>query len=479
MTSEPSTPPAPEETGQTPGDYDWRVSPSPPPPKRGWVAKFTVGFVVLLVLLALGRHFFGDASNGSGAAPQGRNASLRAGAQPVGVATVVRRDIHVIVNALGTATPLATVTVVSNISGYLREVGFTEGQAVKKGDFLAQIDDRPYQALKSQYEGQLAHDQGLLDQARKDNIRYQDLLKKNSIASQTADDQQYIVKQYEGTVAADQAQIDAQTLNIAYCHIVSPVDGRVGLRLVDPGNYVAAGSSAGLVVVTEIKPMSVEYSVPEDVLSAVAPQLRAGKALSTRVYDRANVKKLAEGETKALDNQVDTTTGMVKLRAFFANDDEALFPNQFVNVRLLASTIPQTLAAPVGGIQHGAPGDYAWAVGADNKVSAKVVKLGQADGDWVQILDGLNEGDRIVVDGADRLRDGGDVRVVAGGATGAPGDATPPASSAPGAPAPSTAPSVAPEGAAAPASDPAREERRKKWRERQQNGGANPPAGGQ
>jgi len=230
-------------------------------------------------------------------------------------------------------------------------------------------------------------------------------------------------------------------------------------------------------VVTQMQPMSVVYSIPEDSLNRVAGQLRANAKLSTEVYDRANVKLLAKGETRALDNQVDTTTGMVKLRAFFDNADEALFPNQFVNVRLLASTLSQALAAPIAGIQHGAPGDYAWVIDADSKVSVKVVKLGQVDGDSVQILAGLNEGDRIVVDGADRLRDGGDVRVVAGQGAGqgaAQNDGA-------GAEKPAGV-DKAPDAA----SEPAREERGKKWRERkaQENGGANggapasaPPSG--
>ena len=301
------------------------------------------------MLAALGfglRYWLGSRQSQPAPEPKLSDTSARGGAQPVGVATVGLRDIHVILPALGTVTPLATVTVVSQISGVLEKVGFVEGQMVKKGDFLAQIDDRPYQALKAQYEGQIAHDQGLLEQARIDDARYQRLLKQNSIASQTAEDQKYIVKQYEGTVASDQALIDAQALNIAYCHIVSPVDGRVGLRLIDSGNYVVAGtpassssSSSGLVVVTQTQPISVIFSIPEDSLRRVAPQLRAGKTLSAEVYDRSNIKLLGRGETRAIDNQVDSTTGMVKLRAYFDNADEALFANQFVNVRLLASTI--------------------------------------------------------------------------------------------------------------------------------------------
>ena len=336
----------------------------------------------------------------------------RASQQPVGVATVEPRDINIIVNALGTVTPLASVTVVSQISGQLQEVGFTEGQNVKKGDFLAQIDPRPYEALKAQYEGQLAHDQGLLEQARANDIRYKTLLKHNSIARQTAEDQAYVVKQYEGTVRVDQALIDAQALNIGYARIVSPVDGRVGLRLVDPGNYIQASSSTGIAVITQTHPISVIFSVPEDALNKIAPRFHAGDRLVAYAYDRANVKQLAQGVVTTLDNQVDVTTGMVKLRAQFDNQDEALFPNQFVNIRLLVDTLQKVLAAPTAGVQHGAPGDYAYVIDADDKASVRVVKLGPTDGDMVAISSGLVAGDRVVIDGADRLREGASVRVV-------------------------------------------------------------------
>lgn len=403
------------------------LPPRSPKPWR-WIALF-----VALAAAWLGwRHFTAPSAEPAattqdqGGGKRGRGGD-RGLSQPVGVATAEARDLNVIVSALGTVTPIATVTVVSQISGYLQEVAFTEGQHVKKGDFLAQIDPRPYEALKAQYEGQLAHDQGLLEQARVDDVRYQSLLKQNSIARQTAENQKYIVKQYEGTVAADQAQVNAQALNIAYAHIVSPLDGRVGLRLVDPGNYVVAGSTSGIAVVTQLQPMSVIFSVPEDALNAIAPKMREGRQLTAVAYDRANVKKLATGVVTVLDNQVDTTTGMVKLRATFDNKDEALFPNQFVNIRLLVDVLKGVIAAPTAAVQHGAPGDYAYVVGPDGKVSVRVLKIGQIDGDHVQILSGLDAGDRVVVDGADRLREGAEVRVV--------GDSSPePAGSANAAP---------------------------------------------
>jgi multidrug efflux system membrane fusion protein len=397
------------------------LGPSAPPP-RPWLR-----WVVLIVVAALAvwgwRHYRQTASapaSGEQTATQaaGGKRGDREGKAPVGVATVAARDIHVVINALGTVTPLATVTVVSQISGYLQDVAFKEGQHVKKGDVLAQIDPRPYQALKAQYEGQLAHDQGLLDQAKSDDSRYQTLLKQNSIAAQTAQNQKFVVEQYEGTVRSDQAQIDAQNLNLTYARIVSPVDGRIGLRLVDPGNYVTAGSSTGIAVITQMQPMSVLFSVPEDALDKILPKIRDGAKLVAVAYDRANVKQLATGAVSVLDNQVDTTTGMVKLRAIFDNNDEALFPNQFVNIRLLVATLTDSVAAPTAAVQHGAPGDYSYVV-ADGKAAVRVLKLGQTDGDYVQVLSGLAPGDVVVVDGADRLREGAEVRVVADG-SGAP-----------------------------------------------------------
>ncbi|MDR3375675.1 MAG: efflux RND transporter periplasmic adaptor subunit [Ancalomicrobiaceae bacterium] len=329
----------------------------------------------------------------------------------VGVATVGTSTIHVYVNALGTVTPLASVTVQTQINGQLQQVAFKEGQTVKKGDFLAQIDSRPYEALKAQYEGQLARDQGLLAQARADNARYQTLLQQNSIARQTAEDQIFVVAQDEGTVRIDQALIDAQKLNIAYCRIVSPIDGRVGLRLVDEGNYVQTSSSTGIAVITETQPISVLFPVTEDALGDIAPQVADGAKLQTTIFDRTNVKQLAAGVVTTLDNQIDTTTGTVKLRAQFDNADNKLFPNQFVNVRLLVTTLDNTITVPGAAIQRGAPGTYVYVVGTDNKVSVRTVTVGPADGDLVAVTTGLSVGDRAVVDGADRLRDGGQVTI--------------------------------------------------------------------
>jgi multidrug efflux system membrane fusion protein len=349
-------------------------------------------------------------------APQPANPRAPAGGvQPVGAATIGTGNVRVIVNALGTVTPLATVTVQTQISGQLTDVAFIEGKLVHKGDFLAQIDDRPYVILKSQYEGQLAHDQGLLAQAQRDLKRYQTLLAQNSIAAQQAEDQEYIVQQYEGTVKLDQAQVDTQSLNIAYCHILSPITGRIGLRLVDPGNYVQTSSASSIAVVTQLTPITVIFSVPEDDLPDIMPQLQAGTGLQVTAFDRANVKQLATGKVAAVDSQIDTTTGTVKIRAEFENTDGALFPNQFVNAQLLVKTLTDTVTVPTAAIQRGSPngqpGSYVYLVKDDNTVAVQPITTGPTDGTMTAVAAGLSAGQRVVVDGADRLRDGLHVNV--------------------------------------------------------------------
>ena len=355
------------------------------------------------------------------APPTGRFAP--GGLQSVGAATVALGNVREIVNALGTVTPLATVTVQTQINGQLTAVAFTEGQLVKKGDFLAQIDQRPYEILKEQYQGQLAHDEGLLAQAQMDLTRYQTLAQQNSIAKQQADDQIFIVQQYTGSVKQDQGLVDAQNLNIAYCHIVSPVTGRVGLRLVDPGNYVQTTASSGIAVVTQLQPITVIFSIPEDELPGIMPQLNAGGTLPVTVYDRANLHELAVGQVAAVDNQIDTTTGTVKVRAQFDNTDNKLFPNQFVNARLLVTTLTNVVTVPTSAIQRGSPGAYVYVINPDNTVSVRQIVTSVVDGDFTAVNSGLTAGERVVIDGTDRLRDGLHVIVAAenGQPAGTPG----------------------------------------------------------
>jgi multidrug efflux system membrane fusion protein len=349
------------------------------------------------------------------AQPAGRNGGPgRAGStapQPVGAATIDTGNIRIVLNELGTVTSLDTVTVLTQISGQLTQVGYQEGQIVKKGDFLAQIDPRPYQAALEQAQGTLAHDQGLLDQAKADLKRFQTLGRQDSIAQQQLDDQKYLVAQYTGTVQTDQGTVDNAQLNLAYCRIVSPIDGQVGLRLVDQGNYITAGGTSGIVVITQMQPISVLFAVPEDNISDIIQQVRAGATLSVEAYDRANVKLLGSGTLGTVDNQIDTTTGTVKLRALFANPDERLYPNQFVNARLLVSTMANTIRVPVPAVQRGEPGTYVYVITANNTVSVRPIKVGPTDGGFMAVLSGLQAGEKVVTDGTDRLRDGAAVTV--------------------------------------------------------------------
>jgi multidrug efflux system membrane fusion protein len=386
------------------------------PPRSRW--RIGIGVVVLLLLgFAIYEtvHWVRTATPTGSRFPQGA-------LQTVGAATAGLGDVRVILNELGTVTPLATVTVQTQINGQLTEVGFTEGQLVKKGDFLAQIDPRPYEYLKEQYEGQLAHDQGLLAQAQMDQKRYQTLAQQNSIARQQAEDQVFIVQQYAGSVKQDQGLVDAQALNISYCRIVSPVTGRVGLRLVDPGNYVQTTNTGGIAVITQIQPISVVFTLPEDDLPEIMPQFTAGTPLIVTAYDRANLHQLAVGKVSAIDNQIDTTTGTVKVKAQFDNENNTLFANQFVNVRLLVKTLQNAVTVPTSAIQRGAPGAYVYVINADNTVSVRQVSTGPVDGNITAINSGLSAGERVVTDGTDRLRDGVKV-VVTGEGGGTPGGA--------------------------------------------------------
>lgn len=333
-------------------------------------------------------------------------------ATPVGVATAQKGNMPVTLSGLGTVTPLATITVQSQISGYLMSVGFKEGQHVKRGEFLAQIDPRPYQVALEQYQAQLAKDQASLKGAETDLKRYNTLAAQNSIATQTRDDQIYTVAQDKAQVLVDQSEIDTQKLNLVYCHITSPVTGRVGLRQVDPGNYVTPTNlTSGIVVVTQLQPISVIFTLPEDNLAEVLKQWHAGATLQTTAYDRTGATELEVGKLETIDNQVDTTTGTVKLRAIFANPDESLFPNQFVNIKLLVNTLRDTVLVPTSAIQRGAPGTFVYLVKPNKTVAVQKVKLGPDDGQNVAILSGLRAGAEVVDDGADRLKDGAKVTI--------------------------------------------------------------------
>ncbi|MCJ2013514.1 MdtA/MuxA family multidrug efflux RND transporter periplasmic adaptor subunit [Methylobacterium sp. J-076] len=388
--------------------------------RRARPIRWLVALVILAGLGAVGHRWY-DARTATGTeqasgAAGGRHGGKRGSPdmpQAVGIAAVTTGDMPVVLQGLGTVTPLATVTVKSQISGYLTEVKFREGQMVKAGDPLAQIDSRPYEALLAQYQGQLARDQAVLQNSKLDLQRYQTLNRQDSISKQNVDTQAALVKQNEGTVAADQALVDQQKLNIAYTHITSPVDGRVGLRQVDQGNYISAASTA-IVVVTQLHPISVVFTLPEDDVARVMRRVRSGASLTVRAYDRGDAHEIATGRLDTVDNQIDTTTGTVKLRALFDNGDEELFPNQFVNARLTVDTVRGATLVPNGGILHGSPGAYVYLMDGDGKVVVRPIKTGETDGNATVVVSGLNPGDRVVTDGTDRLKDGAKVRITEG-----------------------------------------------------------------
>ena len=337
----------------------------------------------------------------------------RAGRMPgpmaVATATAQQGVMPVTLNALGTVTPLAMVTVRTQINGQLIELGFTEGQEVNKGDFLAEIDPRPYQAALDNAQGQLLRDQAQLANAKRDLARYTKLVAENSIAAQQRDTTDALVHQFEGTVASDQALVESAKLNLAYCRIVAPVSGKVGLRQVDAGNYVQVSDTNGIVVITQMKPISVIFTVPEDNLRAIIKRLNAGATLLVTAFDRSGITELASGTLTTLDNQIDPSTGTVKLRAQFDNADGVLFPNQFVNVQLLVDSLPDATLVPVAAIQRGAPGTFVYVVKPDETVAVQPVKLGPGNADHVAVASGLALGDIVVIDGADKLRDGAKV----------------------------------------------------------------------
>jgi multidrug efflux system membrane fusion protein len=417
---------------------------TPIPPRRRSRLRGLLWLLLLAVIV--GAVVWYVLRSGHQTAPAGRFAN--GGPMPVGTATVQKGDMPVIVNALGTVTPLATVTVKTQINGQLTEVAFQEGQMVSKGDFLAQIDPRPYQVALEQAQGQLAKDQASLVDAQLDLARYEKLVAQNSIARQQLDTQRAVVGQDQGSVQSDQAQIDAQKLNLAYCHIIAPVGGRVGLRQVDQGNYVQTSDANGLVVITQLQPISVIFSPPEDNLPAVLKQVHAGLKLQTVALDRSGANIIETGELATIDNEIDTTTGTVKMRANFANPQLALFPNQFVNIQLRVDTLKDVALVPSSAIQRGAPGTFVYLVKPDSTVTAQKVTLGPDDGTHVAVTDGLQPGQIIVTDGADRLKEGAKVIVAPAGTTpaqapaagAAPGAAQPAQPAAPGQPPASQSP---------------------------------------
>ncbi len=345
-----------------------------------------------------------------GIAGRGGRGGFNQTAQPVGVAKVVSGDLNVTVNALGTVTPLATAQVKPQASGMLVKINFTEGQMVKAGDVLAEIDPRTYQAALDQAKAQLAQDQANLANQKTDLARYEQLAQQNAVSQQQLASSRTQVAQTTARVQADQASVQNASINLGYTRVIAPVSGRVGLHMVDVGNIVSNGGNA-IVVVTQLDPMSVLFTVPEDNVAAILEQVNAGNTLSVDAYDRSQTTKITSGTLATVDNQIDTTTGSVKLRAIFDNKDGKLYPNQFVNVKLLVNTLHNQTIVPLPAIQHGTDGLFVFVVSPDKTVSQRAVKTGIQDGEKIAITEGLEPGDTVVIDGADRLRDGAQVSI--------------------------------------------------------------------
>jgi multidrug efflux system membrane fusion protein len=360
------------------------------------------GVVLVVLAIVLGLHFFTAQHKGK-PAPTG---------EPVAVVPVALQDVPVYIDALGTVTPTRSVTVVSQVDGILSSVEFKEGQHVSKGQVIARIDDRALKAQLAVAKGTLAHDQAVLSNAQRDLARYRDLVKAGSTSQQTLDTQAALVQEQQGTVAADQGNVQNLEVQLSYCTITSPVDGVVGLRLVDPGNYVTTTSTTGIVVITQMNPATVVFAVPEDDLGSIDQAMARG-SVTVLAYDRNKKTLLATGSLLALDNQVDTSTGTIKVKAQFDDAGDALFPNQFVNARLKADTLSQVAVVPTRAIQHGSKGDLVFVVNGD-KAALRNVKTGPSMGDVSAILDnGVKPGEQVVTEGADKLDDGSPVKVVA------------------------------------------------------------------
>jgi len=373
-----------------------------------------LGVLLLAGLIALvyWRKAHVPAGAGQRAAMAGRRGDLGNEPMPVGTATVREQDIRVFIDALGNVTPLQVVTVRTRVDGQLDKVLFREGQPVKQGDLLAQVDPRPYEVQLEQANGQLARDEALLQNAKLDFERYRTLLAQDSIAKQQVDAQESLVRQYEAALVADRGQVDSAKLQLTYTRITAPIEGLTGLRQVDPGNIIHASDTTGVVVITQLHPITVIFSIPEDDLRRVLKEVRAGQVLQAQAYDRSGANLIATGTLLTLDNQIDPTTGTVKLKAQFPNDDGALFPSQFVNVHLLVSTDKQVPAIPSSAVQHGTPGTYVFVVKNDNTVTIRPIKLGHTEADRVAIRSGLEPGEVVVTDGTDKLREGGAVEIV-------------------------------------------------------------------
>jgi multidrug efflux system membrane fusion protein len=404
---------------ESPSDTPLAV-PAPPPRRRPTRRAQWIGSVLaLLVLAGLGwlawhlTHQPGAAASGAGGAGAAGSATGGAAARrgppatTVGVATAERADIPIVLEALGTVTPAAIATVRPQVGGVLKQLMFREGQMVKAGDVLAQIDPRPFDLALMQAIGQRQRDEAQLENARLTLQRYRTLLEQDSIARQDVDTQAALVKQLEGTLTTDRANEGTARLNLSNARVVAPISGRLGLRVVDIGNVVSTSDANGLAVITQLSPIDVEFAVPQDQVPELQERIAQGAALPATALDRTRSSTLASGNFAALDNVVDTQTGTVRAKARFSNAPQTLFPSQFVNVRLLVRTIAGAVVVPVTALRHGNNGDFVYVLNAaERSVALRLVKAGQATVDKVQIAAGLQEGEQVITEGADRLKDG-------------------------------------------------------------------------
>ncbi|MFT4174930.1 MAG: MdtA/MuxA family multidrug efflux RND transporter periplasmic adaptor subunit, partial [Rhodocyclaceae bacterium] len=355
------------------------------------------------------RHAAAPAGTGGDAATQaargGKGATVKRSI-PVQAAQVTQGTLHVYFNALGTVTSPNAVVVRPRVDGQLMRFAVKEGDTVKAGELIAQIDPRAFQVALAQAEGQLARDTAQLQNARLNLDRYKTLLSQESIAPQQVETQQALVQQYEGTIKADKAAVDSARLQLTYSSVVAPASGRLGLRVVDTGNVVRASDTAGIITINQVQPINVLFTLTEAQLGQVMQPLMSGARLPTEAWDREQKHTLAKGRVVSVDNQIDTTTGTVKVKAQFANDDAALFPNQFVNVRLLAQTRQDATLAPVAAVQRGRDGAFVYVLKPDNTVTQRKVALGATEGDRIEVINGVQPGDTVIIDGIDQLREG-------------------------------------------------------------------------
>lgn len=377
--------------------------------RRHWV----IFFIILIIFAIAAKIFVAPVLAKRTAEKQAQDNNQRP--QPVTAVATKKADLDVYLRALGTVIPTNTVTVKSQVGGQLLSLHFKEGQMVKKGDLLAEIDPRPFQVQLMQAEGQLARDEELLKNAEADLARYKLLLSQDSIAVQQVTTQESLVKQYKGVIQTDKGQIANARLQLTYARIISPLTGRVGLRLVDPGNMVAVSDANGIAVITQLQPVTVVFSVPQDNLPLVLKRFHAGEAMPVLAYDQEGKTLLASGRLHAVDNQIDTTTGTVKLKAVFENKDNNLFPNQFVNIRLKVDTLHDATVMSSAAVQRGSIGTFAYVVKEDKTVVVQTLKLGPTEGDTVAVTEGLVPGEMVVTVGGDKLRAGSKVEMITAG----------------------------------------------------------------